>query len=101
LHGGRAGDGDEVVELYVTFPKLPGAPIRALRGFSRVHVAAGKAAHVRLSLSPRDLSYVNETGDRLIAPGSYTLSIGGGQPGTSAPVSETAFTISGQTKLPE
>ena len=94
-------DGDEVVEVYLTFPKLPGAPMRALRGFTRVHIAAGKTAHVRLTLSPRDLSYVNEAGDRVIAPGSYTLSIGGGQPGTGAPVVESAFTITGQTKLPE
>ena len=94
-------DGDEVVEVYLTFPKLPGAPIRALRGFTRVHITAGKTAHVRLSLNPRDLSYVNEAGDRLIAAGAYTVAIGGGQPGTGAPVVESAFTITGQTKLPE
>jgi beta-glucosidase len=94
-------DGDEVVELYLTFPKLPGAPIRALRGFTRVHIAAGKTAHVHLTLNPRDLSYVNENGDRLIAPGSYTLSIGGGQPGTAAPVVESGFIITGQMQLPE
>jgi beta-glucosidase len=94
-------DGDEVVEVYLTFPKLPGAPIRALRGFTRVQIAAGKTAHVRLALKPRDLSYVNEAGDRVIAPGSYSLSIGGGQPGTAAPVVESAFSITGQTKLPE
>jgi beta-glucosidase len=94
-------DGDEVVELYLTFPKLPGAPLRALRGFTRVHVRAGKTAHVRLALNSRDLSYVNENGDRIIAPGSYSLSIGGGQPGTAAPVVESAFTITGQTQLPE
>ncbi len=94
-------DGDEVVELYLTFPKLPGAPVRALRGFTRVHIPAGKTAHVRLAIAPRDLSYVNETGDRVIAPGSYSLSIGGGQPGTAAPVVEAAFSITGQTQLPE
>jgi beta-glucosidase len=94
-------DGDEVVELYLTFPKLPGAPLRALRGFTRVHVPAGKTAHVHLALTPRDLSYVNEHGDRIIAPGSYSLSIGGGQPGTAAPVVESGFTITGQTQLPE
>ena len=94
-------DGDEVVEVYLTFPKLPGAPIRALRGFTRVHIAAGKTAQVRLTLSPRDLSYVNEAGDCMIAAGSYSLSIGGGQPGTPAPVVESAFSITGQTKLPE
>jgi len=94
-------DGDEVVEVYLTFPKLPGAPIRALRGFTRVRIAAGKTTHVHLTLKPRDLSYVNEAGDRMIAPGSYSLSIGGGQPGTAAPVVESAFSVTGETKLPE
>ena len=28
--------GDEVVQVYLVFPKLPGAPLRALRGFQRV-----------------------------------------------------------------
>ncbi|HXY00027.1 MAG TPA: glycoside hydrolase family 3 C-terminal domain-containing protein [Candidatus Limnocylindrales bacterium] len=94
-------DGDEVVELYVTYPKLPGAPIRALCGFTRVHIAAGKTAHVHLTINPRDLSHVTEAGDRIIAPGAYKLSIGGGQPGTTAQVVETSLTITGQVQLPE
>ena len=94
-------DGEEVVELYLTFPKLPGAPIRALRGFTRVHVGARETAHVRLALNPRDLSHVSEKGDVVIEPGAYVLSIGGGQPGTGAPVAETGFRITGQAQLPE
>jgi len=94
-------DGDEVVELYLTYPSLAGAPIRALCGFNRVHIQAGETAHVRLTVSPRGLSYVNEAGDRLIGPGSYTLAIGGAQPLTGAPVIEAPFTIIGQTQLPE
>ena len=31
-------DGDEVAELYITFPKLPGAPLRALRGVPALEV---------------------------------------------------------------
>jgi len=94
-------DGDEVVEVYLNFPKLPGAPIRALRGFTHVHIAAGDTAHVRLNLNPRDLSMVDEAGNRIVAPGSYTLSVGGGQPGTSAPVAEVVFTINGKLQFPE
>ena len=94
-------DGDEVAEIYLTFPQLPGVPLRALRGFTRVHIGAGETAHVRLTLNPRDLSHVNPSGDRIIAPGAYTLSIGGGQPGTAAPVKEAQFTITGQAQLPE
>jgi len=94
-------DGDEVVEVYLTFPKLPGAPIRALRGFTRVHVPAGKSEHVRVTLQPRDLSHVSDDGLILISPGSYSLSIGGGQPGTSAPTVDTSFAIEGKKQLPE
>ena len=94
-------DGDEIAELYLTFPKLPGAPLRALCGFTRVHLRAGETAHVHVALNPRDLSHVNDAGDRLIAPGSYKLSIGGGQPGTAAPVVESSFRITGRTPLPD
>jgi len=66
-----------------------------------VHVRAGESAHVHMTINPRDLSYVNEAGDRIIAAGSYKLSIGGGQPGTDAKVIETGFTISGEARLPE
>jgi beta-glucosidase len=94
-------DGDEVVQLYLTYPKLPGAPIRALCGFTRVHIRAGQTEHVHLTVDPRNLSHVNEAGDRIIAPGSYSLSIGGGQPSTAAPIVETPFTITGEAHLPE
>jgi beta-glucosidase len=94
-------DGDEVVQLYLTYPKLPGAPTRALCGFQRVHIPAGNTQQVHLTIDPRSLSYVNESGDRRIAAGSYSLSIGGGQPGTGAPVLESEFTISGEERLPE
>ena len=94
-------DGDEVVEVYLTFPKMAGAPNRALCGFNRVHVRAGETAHVYMTLTPRDLSYVNEAGDRIVAAGFYKLSIGGGQPGTGAKVVETGLTISGEAHLPE
>ena len=69
--------GDEVVEVYVSFPKLPGEPLRALRGFTRVQVGAGEVRHVKLELQPRDLSYVNEAGDRMVTAGDYVISAGG------------------------
>jgi beta-glucosidase len=93
--------GDEVVELYITFPKLAGAPLRALRGFTRVHVDAGAQQHLKLSLQPRDLSYVNEAGDRYVGAGDYVITVGGGQPGTSAAKAEAHLAIRGDQKLPE
>ena len=93
--------GDEVVELYLSFPKLTGAPLRALRGFNRVHLGPGESKRVALTLDPRDLSYVNEAGDRLVGAGDYTVTVGGGQPGTSAAQVESHFSIQGEMPLPE
>jgi beta-glucosidase len=91
--------GDEVAQLYLIFPNLPGAPIRALRGFQRVNVAPGKTEHVRFTLDPRDLSYVNEAGERVVAAGSYRIFVGGGQPGTGAAGLEARLSITQQVKL--
>lgn len=94
-------DGDEVAELYLTFPKIPGTPLHALRGFARVHIAAGATQHVQFNLNARDLSMVDLTGDRWDAAGTYTVTVGSGQPGTSVPSAEAQFSISGKQKLPE
>jgi beta-glucosidase len=93
--------GDEVVELYVNFPKLAGAPLRALRGFTRLHIGAGEARHVKLALQPRDLSYVNEAGDRMVGAGDYVITVGGGQPGTGGPQADVRLPIRGEHTLPE
>jgi beta-glucosidase len=93
--------GDEVVELYLSFPRSPSSPVHALRGIARVHLGAGETQHVHFTLDPRDLSAVNQAGDRMIAAGAYRISVGGGQPGTDAPRAEAAFDISGEQKLPE
>jgi beta-glucosidase len=94
-------DGDEVVQLYLEFPKSMSAPIRALRGFTRVHLAGGETQHVHLTLDPRDLSLVNPEGDRLVAAGKYHVSLGGGQPGGAAPKAEAEFSVTGEQRLPE
>ncbi len=91
--------GDEVVQLYLSFPQQPGMPIRALRGFTRVHLAPGESRKVHFDLDPRDLSSVTEAGQRVVAPGAYVLSVGGGQPGTGAPVAQARFTIDGTVTL--
>jgi len=93
--------GDEVVEVYVSFPKVPGAPLRALCAFKRVRVEAGQSSHIAFTLQPRDLSHVNESGDRLVGAGDYLITVGGGQPGTKAARAEAHISIDGEQKLPE
>jgi beta-glucosidase len=93
--------GDEVAQLYLTFPRRPGAPLRALRGFTRVHLEAGEQKHLTFTLQSRDLSHVDDWGDRLVGQGSYVVTVGGGQPGTNAPKAEAHFTVRGEAVLPE
>ncbi len=92
--------GDEVAQLYLVFPRIPGAPLRALRGVERVNIPAGQTKHVTFTLSPRDLSCVSEDGETHVAPGAYTVFVGGGQPNTKAPGKAIALTIQGEQKLP-
>ncbi len=92
-------DGDEVVELYLSFPQVSGTPIRALRGFIRVQLTASQTRRVHFTLGPRDLSFVDESGDRVVAPGEYRVSVGGGQPGMGLPGAEVKFVIQGSEKL--
>jgi beta-glucosidase len=93
--------GDEAVQLYLSFPDLAGAPIRALRGFRRLHLDPGESERVRFDLKPRDLGMVTETGEPIIAEGRYAVSIGGGQPNTGAPTVEGTFKVEGSVVLPE
>ncbi|MGA7409974.1 MAG: glycoside hydrolase family 3 C-terminal domain-containing protein, partial [Bryobacteraceae bacterium] len=94
-------DGDEVVQLYLKFPDVKGAPRIALRGFERVHLDAGASQKVHFTLKPRDMGMVTEDGNPIIAQGEYTVSIGGGQPDTGAPVATGKFHVDGQYALPE
>ncbi len=91
--------GDEVVELYLKFPPVPGAPNIALRGFQRVHLEPGASQKVHFVLKGRALSMVTESGRPVIAAGDYTVSIGGGQPNTGAPGVTGHFQIHGQLSL--
>ena len=97
--GHRAGD--EVVQLYLEFPPVPGAPLRALRGFARIHLAPGGSRVVHFHLTRRELSMVTERGRIIVAPGRYTLSVGGGQPGTGAPAVAGHFSVTGEVTLPD
>jgi beta-glucosidase len=94
-------EGDEVAQLYLSFPKVPGAPLRALRGFTRVHLKPGESQKVRFTLKERDLEMVSEAGELMIADGQYSLSVGGGQPNTAAPSIGGTFSVKGTKKLPE
>ncbi len=74
--------GEEVVQLYLSYPEVAGkAPIRALKGFQRIHLQPGKSRTVSFTLLPEQLCLVNENGALYQPKGNLLVSIGGGQPG--------------------
>jgi beta-glucosidase len=76
-----SGAGDEVVQAYVIPRGAPAfVPRRWLAGFVRVTLAAGERRRVRLTLSRRALSYVDENGRLLPFTGDVVIAVGGGQP---------------------
>jgi beta-glucosidase len=99
-------DGDEVVQLYVTHSQDPGAPLRTLKGFQRVHLLKGETRKLSFRLQDRGLSAVDSDGKRVIRPGKVDLWVGGGQPISRAglPMAagvKTSFIIEGQKVLPK
>ncbi len=94
-------EGDEVAQLYLSFPTVSGAPLRALRGFKRIHLQPSESQSVLFELRPRDLSMVTEQGQIIVAKGSYTVSIGGGQPDTGAASIGGTFQVRSTSLLPE
>jgi beta-glucosidase len=92
--------GDEVAELYLEFPPRTGAPARAVRGFTRVHLQPGETHTVSYTLTPRDLSMVNDRGEHIVETGDYTIFVGGSQPRDATGGVSTQLEITGQAELP-
>lgn len=95
---------DEVVEVYLAHPNSKGAPLRALAGFKRVHLEAGESQKVQIMIPNRNLSFVDETGARRIAPGTVHVWAGGGQPVSRQGVKPAGVSgslkVSGSATLP-
>jgi beta-glucosidase len=74
--------GDEVVQVYLrddeaSYP----VPRHSLVGFKRVQLAPGRSARVSFEIQPKQLACVDEKGRWVIEPGTFTVFVGGGQPG--------------------
>ena len=98
--------GDEVVQLYLSHPGVKGAPIRALEGFTRIHLAPGEQKTASFTLRDRQLSVVDEVGKTHVVPGTVEVWIGGGQPVAGAgqsplPGVRTQFRITSEATLPD
>jgi len=74
--------GEEVVQLYISnlASSVPAA-IRTLAGFKRVYLKPGEKRSISFTLTPRQMSFIDDSGRRVIVPGKFMVSIGGKQPG--------------------
>jgi len=75
-------DGDEVVQLYLKDEEASTPrPKLQLEGFDRIHLKAGESKIVEFNLKARQFSMIGKDDKRVIEPGWFTISVGGGQPG--------------------
>jgi beta-glucosidase len=85
-------EGEEVVQLYLTDSQASApVPIRALVGFDRISLRAGEKRTVTFTVAPRQMSLIDDSGKRVIEPGDFSVSIGGGQQGLNG-----KFAVSGK-----
>jgi beta-glucosidase len=76
-----AADGDEVVQLYVSHPESAYRhPVRALQGFTRIHLKAGETRTVNFELQAWQITVRDEQNTAFVAPGKLLVSVGGKQP---------------------
>jgi beta-glucosidase len=76
--------GDEVAQLYLSRQDatVP-VPLRSLAAFRRIHLQPGERRTIEFVLAPNAFSLVDDKMQRVVLPGAFSFSVGGGQPGTS------------------
>jgi beta-glucosidase len=74
--------GEEVVQLYTAYNNLKELnPLKALKGFKRIALKAGESKKISFTLTPEQLSLIDEAGNAYQPKEKLTISVGGGQPG--------------------
>lgn len=92
--GRRAGE--EVVQLYLHDQVASVTrPVKELRGFARITLAAGAARTLSFSLEPEDLAFLDANFERVIEPGKFTLFVGS----SSSDVQAAAFEVTRGMRL--
>ncbi len=68
--------GSEVVQLYVSVPNADGKtlPLKQLKGFDKLSLAAGETKTVSFELNIKDMNFFDETTQKIYVPtGEYTI----------------------------
>ena len=70
-------DGTEIVQVYVRKVNDPDGPLKTLRGFERVNVAAGKTNQVTINLPYSAFEFYDRpSGEMAVKPGEYEIYYG-------------------------
>ena len=69
-------DGDEIVQLYIhDIYATSTRPVKELKGFKKVHIAAGQSAQVDFTITADELSYYNHDLEWVCEPGDFEIFI--------------------------
>ena len=73
--------GDEVVQLYITdlYASVK-TRVMELKDFIRIHLLPGQSRTVSFTLTPYELSLLNDRMDRVVEKGAFKLMVGGKSP---------------------
>ncbi len=96
----RKRGGEEVVQLYISDVEasVP-VPVRSLQGFERVYLKPGEKKAVCFRVTPRQMSLIDEEGRRIVEPGVFEISVGGGQPGVKVPGADVIQVLVGKVEV--
>ncbi len=73
--GKRAGN--EIVQVYLGFPKAAGEPPKQLKGLAKVALKPGEEQRVQVKLDPDAFQYWNDAKNGwTTAPGAYQVMVG-------------------------
>lgn len=74
-----ARPGDEVVQLYIhdLVTNLVTRPVKELKAFRRLTLQPGETHIVEFVVGPAQLSFLNETMQRIVEPGTFEIMVGG------------------------
>ncbi|MDQ2084865.1 glycoside hydrolase family 3 C-terminal domain-containing protein [Herbivorax sp. ANBcel31] len=92
---------DEIVQMYIKEVDNPEAPKWHLEGFKRINLAPREEMTVQFELTKKQMSFINEKGQRIIKPGAFKVYVGGSQPDersqqlTGTKVEEAVFEVTG------
>lgn len=72
---------EEVVQLYLKYEGIQGAPLYALKGFKRISLLPNASQFVSFSLSSGQFKVIDENGQSVFASGTIKVIIGDSSPG--------------------